>query len=291
MKSSESSGGNDHQDQANKVDKLVYISVACFLVCSAFWLTAASRLEDFRSIVLRGLCVLLFCLVLERFVVFFGGDHLKSPYITLHFGLGLVQNISYVIFFLVNPTLFAKLWTSAYFGYYVWTWYVLILRPKEVFSLFRVFYAIHHTVSFFITGTWILVATSCNCEYEKYILRGIVLWLSADIWVYLVNFSRSVIPGMPIETVRRLQLLAFVLERLQRVTAYLQGFIVTQMHISALGWVVFGTGLFNDVLDASFQARSLAVFFMAKKEDDADETEKIENSDVEANPPIVFSSS
>lgn len=274
-------------DNERARDRLQIISLISFLSCTTFWVGAASQLDDFWSTIQNALVALSVCFLAER-VVISSWPSLKKPYVTLHFGLGLVQNILYVTTFLADPNIFAKIWTSAYFGYYIWTWTMLVTKVQEFFTLFRIFYTVHHTVSFFITGSWILVGQFCKCPMNLYLIRGIVLWLSSDIWVYLLNFTRSIYPGMDVQTIRKQQLIVFIIERLQRLAAYIQALVLTQGEMNTLDWVVLGTGFFNDILDASFQARSLSRSFHLTKQTKFEEQQqqkqpKYDDNDIESN--------
>ncbi|CAB9527853.1 Acyl-coenzyme A oxidase [Seminavis robusta] len=259
-----------------KIDELWLITGVCFVVCATFWLGTASQLQDFWPTIQNAFVVLAICYTVERVVVV-SLPCLQRPHVTLHFGFGIVQNIIYVATFLASPSTFAEIWTSVYFGYYLWTWIVLVAHHQELFTIFRIFFTVHHTVSFFITGTWILVAAHCDCPYNLYLLRGIVLWLAADIWGYILNFTRSIYPGIPVRTIRRLQLMVFVMDRIQKSSAYIQAIAITHGNMNTLDWVVLGTGFFNDILDASFQVHSLYSYY--RKEQNHPESEKTHDSD------------
>lgn len=114
----------------------------------------------------------------------------------------------------------------------------------------------------FTTGTWALV----HGDWEPYVVRGVVIWLTSDIYVYSINTYRAIDPqNVNKDVFQKLQLGAFCLERVQRIAAYVQAFIITKGSLSTVAWVIFGTGMSNDVLDASFQLRSILAKNFSKK--------------------------
>merc|ERR1712110_398286 len=94
---------------------------------------------------------------------------LKSRKVTLHYAFSLLQNFGYISLYLVGPKTFAKYWTSIYFGYYLWTWVMMLTHKKDFFYMSRVFWTCHHFFSFFITGTWVMVSPCCVDDDNTYI--------------------------------------------------------------------------------------------------------------------------
>jgi len=287
----EDSKASPNKDTSKKSDSFNVVSVTCFVVVTVYWLFAASTLDGFGSIVQNAAVALAACFATVE-VVSVCFPSLERLYVTMHFGLGLCQNALYIASFAVDISFFQKIWTSAYFGYYLWTMIVIVSRSSEFFRMFRVFYTVHHTISFIITGSWLLVSPCC--PQETYLLRGIMIWLSSDIWIYFLNVTRSIRPDIDVATIRRAQLVIFFIERVHRFSAYIQAFVITKGNLNELDWVVFGTGFFNDMVDAAFQAHSLKQFFgrdRAKNRSKIQQQpmEKEDKGDIESNKPPALS--
>ena len=171
-----------------------------------------------------------------------------------HYVQGLLITATYLVAYAWQPEWFLHNWRAVYFGYYIYEVGVLIVFWERLLSSFRVFYAVHHTVSFVITGLWMLVGG----EWLGYITLGVVIWLTSDVWLYTLSLYRLVGRAKPERGVMaRWQVYVFVLERAHRAMAYIVPMWLANFSLSPLALVVLGTGLANDVLDASFQWKAL----------------------------------
>ena len=198
--------------------------------------------------------VLASCFIIENLIhVIF--PRCEKKYVLTHYFIGCIVQIAYfLIYVFAGSEVTIRIWRPIYFGYYMWTNIIMMAKPHVFFPAFRLFYTIHHVVSFFITGTWALV----DGDWEPYVVRGVVIWLTSDIYVYSINTYRSIDPQKVNKNVfQKLQLGAFCFERVHRIVAYVQAFMITKGNLSTIAWVIFGTGMSNDVLDASFQLRSI----------------------------------
>ncbi len=179
---------------------------------------------------------------------------LRSPLVFAHYLQGILIFAAYVTSYALNPTLFLDTWRSLYFGFYLFDVAVLLIFWRQLFRAYRTFYATHHVVSFAITGTWMVVGGA----WLDYIVLGVLLWLSSDIWSYGLAMVRCT-PGSKRHRRRmgQLQVAAFFLERTHRMAAYALPCLLADVQLSTLALVILGTGLFNDALDASFQWRGV----------------------------------
>jgi len=262
----ESKTSEEHQgDAQKKQDGMHLFTVGCFVVCTFFWLLALVKYHPQPWLVVQNAFIsLTVCFTLDTFVACVAPG-LSSRLVTMHFSLGALQNILYIILLNIGTDLFAKVWTSIYFGYYQWTWIMLLTHCREFFPMFRVFYTIHHAISFFITGSWIIIGLCCFANDNDFIYRAIVIWLSSDLWVYSLNIYRSLRPETDKDFIRKWQTIVFGIERVHRSVAYLQPLTVPASRYNLLMWVVLSTGLFNDIVDAAFQLHSLCKHYQHKK--------------------------
>jgi hypothetical protein len=225
----------------------------------------AARTPDlFNSTLLlkEAATVLASCFIIEN-LIHVSFPHCEKTYVLTHYFVGCIVQIAYfLIYFFAGDEVMIRTWRPIYFGYYMWTNILMMAKPHVFFPKFRLFYSIHHVVSFFITGTWALV----QGDWELYVVRGVVIWLTSDIYVYSINTYRAInVQKVNKNVFQKLQLGAFCLERMHRIAAYVQAFIITKGSLSTIAWVIFGTGMFNDVLDASFQLRSILVKNFSEK--------------------------
>ena len=180
---------------------------------------------------------------------------LRAPIVFVHFALGIAVFLTYLIAYVLAPDWFMQTWRSLYFGYYIYDIVVILTYWKRIFAAFRTFYAIHHTVSFLITGVWMYVGG----EWLSYIVLGLVLWLGSDLWLYAMSLYRAgPWKQLPRHTLAKLRLRVFWVERVHRLVAYVLPWVLAGFHLSDFALLVLGTGLANDVLDATFQWKSLS---------------------------------
>jgi len=247
-------------------DTMHLITILCFVTCTSFWLASLFHYHPKAWWVIQNAFVALAVCFIADTTVACLAPSLETRLVLMHFSLGLVQNIIYILLFVMSPSIFQEVWTSLYFGYYLFTWIMMLTKKREFFSMFRVFYTVHHTISFFITGSWIIVSPCCSLDNNDFIYRAIMIWLSADIWIYSLNIYRSIWPNTDKNTIRRMQTAIFGIERLHRSTAYFQPLTVPSYNHNTLMWVVLGTGLFNDFVDSSFQLQSLCKYYRETKQ-------------------------
>jgi len=236
--------------------KKTTIPPICLLGTTFFWVFAQIKTKGYleaANLIKNSAVVLSFCFIFENIIRAIFPSCTKVC-VLVHFSLGLCQHVVYAVTYLIKDDLFRDYWQPIYFGYYMWTITLLVARPNVFFGKFYTFYTIHHTFSFIITGSWVLI--TC-CPWEPYIYRGVLLWLSSDVYLYGINTYRSLSPGIDRTDFRSLQMKAFVLERIHRSSAYIQAFILTDGKLSPLAWTVFGTGILNDIVDIYFQLQSI----------------------------------
>ena len=142
----------------------------------------------------------------------------------------------------------------------------MLTRKDEFFFMYRLFYTIHHTSAFFVTGSWLIVSPCCSLDNNDFINRGIVIWLSAEIWSDGLNTFRGFWPKTDKNVLLRLKSVVFVMERIHRSVSYFQPLTVPVTRYNTLMWVVLGTGLWNDTLDIFFQLKSLRRQYREKKQ-------------------------
>jgi len=203
---------------------------------------------------------------------------LRQHYVFVHFLVGCFQQVGYFGAYILGDEIFLKVWRPLYFGIYLYTITVLIFRGDECFWNFRVFYVVHHGISFCITGCWQLLDDQTWCDA---LIRGLVLWLTAEIYVYVLNVGRSLQvhysstnsrdedagnrkeSRKESRTLAWLQLICFLLERCQRFTAYFSLLVAKDWDVSdsTLTQVVLGTGMANDAVDIWFQWTSIQATF------------------------------
>ncbi len=182
------------------------------------------------------------------------GAPIADTLVFSHFLQGVLVFTVYVLLYVLEPSAFLRSWRSLYFGYYIYDIAVLLLCWRRLYGSFRVFYSVHHTVSFAITSLWMLVGGA----WLDYIVLGVVLWLGSDLWVYgLALYRNTRRRELSRLQVARLQLRIFWIERVHRGAAYLIPCILASFQLSTLAIVIFATGLANDILDASFQWRTI----------------------------------
>jgi len=134
---------------------------------------------------------------------------------------------------------------------------MIIVHWRRLFAAFRHFYTIHHTVSFAITGFWMYL----DAEWLDYIILGLFIWLSSDLWVYALSAYRAgPFPKLTPSQLSDYRYKIFWVERMHRLLAYVLplGMVYSSgSKPSMLCLVVLGTGLANDVLDATFQWQAI----------------------------------
>ena len=96
-------------------------------------------------------------------------------------------------------------------------------------------------------------------EWLSYIVLGLVIWLGSDLWLYAMSLYRAgPWKQLPRHTHAQLRLRVFWVERVHRLVAYVLPWVLAGFHLSDFALLVLGTGLANDVLDATFQWKSLS---------------------------------
>ena len=156
------------------------------------------------------------------------------------------------------------MWDDVYVGYYAFTIILTITRPETFSQTFKVYYTVHHSLSFLVTGSWALM--TC-CEWETYVHRGLMLWLGAGLWSYIHNVYTSINPTIGKALFRKLKLVVFAPVQTQKMTSYVRGLIVTGLKPSKLAVVILGTGFVLDFGNAVFVCRSIYRSFFEKKEE------------------------
>lgn len=279
--SSENSASTDNnnktkqgQGNQNQRDTLHLTTALCFVTSTTFWLVSLFRYHPNAWYVFQNaFAILAVCFVIDAIVACLAPS-LKRRDVVMHYLLGWVQNLLYIVLFVASPSRFAKVWTSLFFGYYLFTWIMMLTKKDEFFFMYRLFYTIHHTSAFFITGSWMIVSPCCSLDNNDFINRGIVLWLSAEIWNDGLNTFRGFWPNTDKNVLLRMKTVVFVMERIHRTISYFQPLTVPVTRYNTLMWVVLGTGLWNDTLDIIFQLKSLRKQYREKKQQTAQQSEE-----------------
>lgn len=240
------------------------------LLVTVFWISAhiigKSNGLPILSSLQTSACIVSLCFIFENLIQATLPSCPKH-YVFAHFALGLFQQMFYLISYLVRTDFFITYWKTVFFGYYIWTITLLVTRPEVFFPSFAKFYSIHHSSAFVITGIWALIPNS-NWD-DLYMSRGAMIWLTSDCYAYLINTYRALKPERGNrQSFKKLQKIVFCIERIHRLSAYIQGLILCEGSPSNLGWCVLGTTLFIDLVDTKFQmtsiSRSLSSFQDAK---------------------------
>uniref|UniRef100_A0A7R9W3C5 Carrier domain-containing protein n=2 Tax=Pseudictyota dubia TaxID=2749911 RepID=A0A7R9W3C5_9STRA len=182
------------------------------------------------------------------------GNTVREPVSCSHYLQGVLSFIAYVLMFVIYPATFLRNWSSVYFGYYMYDNLSLLIFWDDINRAFRDFYALHHIISFTLTGFWRVPSGSWNVKLGMLVM----LWLTSEIWQYSLYVFRH-FAGHGKCTARKIAILgvvAFVSERLQRFSAYLLLFLLDDK-ITHRAWLVFATGIAFDVLDTYFQLKAL----------------------------------
>ena len=254
------------QGQGKQRDTMHLTTALCFVTSTTFWLVCLFRYHPNAWYVFQNaFAILAVCFVADNTVACLAPS-LKRRQVVMHYFLGWVQNLLYILLFVASPSRFEKVWTSLFFGYYLFTWIMMLTQKAEFFFMFRLFYTIHHASAFFITGSWMIVSPCCFLDDNVFIYRAIVIWLSAEIWNDGLNTFRGVRSKTDKNVLRRMKTVVFVMERIHRSIAYFQPLTVPATQHNTLMWVVLGTGLWNDTLDVSFQLKSLCKHYREAKQ-------------------------
>ncbi len=257
-------------------DTMHLTTALCFVTSTTFWLVCLFRYHPNAWYVFQNaFAILAACYVIDSFVACLAPS-LKRRDVVMHYLLGWVQNLLYILLFVASQSRFQKMWTSLFFGYYLFTWIMMLTRKDEFFFMYRVFYTIHHTSAFFVTGSWMIVSPCCLLDNNDFINRGIVIWLSAEIWNDGLNTFRGFWPKTDKNVLLRLKTVVFVMERIHRSFSYFQPLTVPVTRYNTLMWVCLGTGLWNDTLDIFFQLKSLCRQYQEKKQQSEGEGEEEE---------------
>lgn len=254
-------GGSSRMER----DGIQWTTAGSFLFSALFWLLALFLYHpEPWWVVQNAFVVLAVCYIFDS-VVICVAPNLQKRLVLSHYILGVMQNILYVITFLISPDLFATVWNSIFFGYYLFTWIGMLTQKAEYFPMFRIFYTIHHGVAFIVTGIWIITSPCCFELDNEPVYRAIVIWLSGDIWNYCLNIYRCIQPETDKDSLHKMRMLVFVLEKLHKSGSYLQILVVGVSGVNTLGWVCTGSALVMDTLDSTFQIRSICKHHRAKK--------------------------
>ena len=254
------------QGQGKQRDTMHLTTALCFVTSTTFWLVCLFRYHPNAWYVFQNaFAILAVCFVADNTAACLAPS-LKRRQVVMHYFLGWAQNLLYILLFVASPSRFEKVWTSLFFGYYLFTWIMMLTQKAEFFFMFRLFYTIHHASAFFITGSWMIVSPCCFLDDNVFIYRAIVIWLSAEIWNDGLNTFRGVRSKTDKNVLRRMKTVVFVMERIHRSIAYFQPLTVPATQHNTLMWVVLGTGLWNDTLDVSFQLKSLCKHYREAKQ-------------------------
>ena len=247
----------ERQEKQHHTSKRVYVLRSMCLICAIvyrliaqWWSQGTPALVD---LIKNASMMISFCFLAQN-VLYSVFPRCKEQHILAQYTIGCFHQMTFIVSYLIDERLFFLVWSPIFFGSNMWTITLLITRPN-VFGPMAGFYAMKQIIVIFITGSWALV--KC-CSWESYIILGVMLWLSADIYANVLNAYHTTHPDMGRELFIRLRLMAFTLERIQKFSAYMQGLIVTGGDASMLGWIVLGSGFFIDMfISTFFQVRSI----------------------------------
>lgn len=246
-------------DSTRRPSRARVFATVALLAATTWWLGNLVRLEDSVSQVATILgpaaLVAVACLLVHGVVLLAARRvRLGSPLVFSHFLQGMLIFCAYMGAHAVEPALFLDSWRSLYFGYYAYDIAVILIFWRRLFKSFRFFYTVHHVFSFAITGLWM----AFGGPWLDYIILGVAIWLSSDLWTYGLAMYRSTLGrGKPRAQLARLRLGVFWLERGHRLLAYVIPWTIADFKLSTFALLVLGTGLANDLLDAGFQWRGI----------------------------------
>jgi len=253
-----------HQEQLNK--KRTYtISSLCLMSSLVFRLYAqwlSQGIEGLIDLISNATHVLCFCFVLHN-VLYSIFPHCENKHVLAHYFIGALHQLCYIFSYLVNEELFLNMWNPIFIGYYMFTIILVITRPNKLPNSFKIYYTIHHSISFLVTGGWALV--TC-CPWDTYLLRGLALWLFAGFWSYCLSIHSTINPGIPKALFNKLRAIAFVIVQTFKMTAYVQGLIITRFRPSRIALIVLGTGFVIDLCNAMFVLRSIYRSYIKSQE-------------------------
>ena len=235
------------------------LAAVALLAATTWWLGNLVRLDASASrvaTILGSAALVAVACLLVHGAVHLVARHVRlgSPLVFSHFLQGTLVFCAYVAAYVMEPTVFLDSWRSLYFGYYIYDIAVILICWRRLFRSFRFFYTVHHVFSFAITGVWMAFGGA----WLDYIILGVAIWLSSDLWVYGLAMYRSTWGrGKPRAQIARLRLGVFWLERGHRILAYVIPWIIADFSLSPFALLVLGTGLANDLLDAAFQWRGI----------------------------------
>ncbi len=255
-----------NHEQQQQTSKRKYILRSICLVCAIIYRLCAqwsSRgTPALVDLIKNASMMVSFCFFVQN-VLYSLFPKCKEQHVLAQYTIGCFHQMAFIVSYLIDERLFFLIWSPIFFGSNIWTITLLITRPN-VFGQMAGFYSIKQIIVIFITGSWALV--TC-CLWESYIILGVMLWLSADIYANLLSAYHTTHPDMNIELFIKLRLIAFALERIQKISAYMQGLIVTKGDASMLGWIVLGSGFFIDIFVSTFfQVRSIRRLLKQEKD-------------------------
>ncbi len=242
-----------------KLPRARIFATVALLAATTWWLGNLARLEasvsEVATILGTAALVAAACLLVHGVVHLLARRvRLGPPLVFSHFLQGSLVFCAYMAALMVEPAVFLDSWRSLYFGYYAYDIAVILIFWRRLFRAFRFFYTVHHVFSLTITGVWM----AFGGPWLDYIILGVAIWLSSDLWTYGLAMYRSTWGrGRPRAQIARLRLGVFWLERCHRLMAYVVPWIIADFTLSSFALLVFGTGLANDLLDAGFQWRGI----------------------------------
>ena len=171
-----------------------------------------------------------------------------------HYLIGILMYIGYLVSLSTISSIQLRAWRYIYFGWYTYDSIFFIVHWKDLAPSFCDFQSMHHSLSLLCTGTWL----AFGGDWTNLIVIPVTIWLTSDTWTYSLWIYRlfadlKVWRRLTAAESLRVEILAFCLERFQRVASYVFIFFVEER--SPLVWLILGTGLLFDVLDGFFHIR------------------------------------
>mmetsp|Transcript_676 Transcript_676/g.1630 ORF Transcript_676/g.1630 Transcript_676/m.1630 type:complete len:310 (-) Transcript_676:56-985(-) len=265
------------EEGAQSRDHVQRYTIASFVTSSLFFLTSTFLIhpEPWR-VLQNSFAALGICFVIDSIVGCVAPAH-ENRFLVSHYILFPILTTSFAIIYFVSKEWFASMLNSVFFGPYLFDWIGLLTQKDHLSANFRVFLSTHHSMTFVAVSIWAMVAPCCFEDNNDYVYRGIVIWF-ANCWGYLLKIYRVFHPKADQDFTRRMQVVVFVMERIQNCAAYLQGFTVPVSDLNTFWWVVVGSGLLMDAIDTTFQAKSILKLYRQRVEDG---TNQHSTSDVE----------
>ncbi|CAB9497944.1 Mycocerosic acid synthase-like polyketide synthase [Seminavis robusta] len=170
---------------------------------------------------------------------------------------------TFVILYACGSDVFLENWSPIYFGSYIFHMVGILAMWNNLHPSFRVFYSMHHSFSFAMTGSWRIPAANEENDWEEALVLAVMLYLTAELWQYGLFVFRHLRGNGPFtqRQMVHLKLLAFCMERIQRAVAFSCYAFLEEKH--GLATTVLITGVSSELLDVYFQGKAIVGLYRA----------------------------